>query len=74
MPLAIAAMPCSAHAEMQIASGASPFWKEGLVLMVVLLEGARSAEPPFIVGRNGARALMTSPEAARVGTPPAAGS
>ena len=38
-------------------------WKSGDPAISVLLEGARSAEPPTRPGSRGARALMTLPEA-----------
>ena len=42
---------------------------DGSPAMVVLLDSARSAEPPQSSGSTGASALSTSPEALRVATP-----
>src|SRR5450759_2424981 len=53
-------------------AGVAACWS-GVSLIQVLLEGARSAEPPMSVGRCGARALMALPEADRVATAPSSG-
>ena len=79
MPFMIAPMPCSRmpkwrtrpcsgsafHSSTERSSGRN----DGAPLMVVLLEPARSADPPHSSGMSGAIALITWPDAARVATP-----
>ena len=79
MPFMIAPMPCSRMPKWSTrpASGSafhifvarSPGRNDGTPSMVVLLEPARSAEPPQSSGRIGGDALITVPEATRVAMP-----
>ena len=79
MPFMIAPMACSRMPKCSTrpASG-SPFHilversfgrNDGAPSMVVLLDSARSAEPPHSSGTRSAIALMTAPDALRVATP-----
>ena len=78
MPFMIEPMPCSRMPK----CSTRPYWspvkslvdssagmKDGWPLGVVLLDSARSAEPPHSSGSSGAIAVSTSPEALRVATP-----
>ncbi len=66
-------MACSRTPKWKLApAGVAACWS-GTSLIQVLLDGARSAEPPMRVGRFGARALMALPDAERVATAPSSG-
>src|SRR5215203_985014 len=60
-------MPCSRTPKRRLRPSGCAAEKSGEPLMTVLFDGARSAEPPASCGSFPASALITCPEAARVG-------
>ena len=79
MPFMMAPMPCSRMPKCSTrpASGSPVHWsverlsgmKDEASSIVVLLDSARSAEPPHSSGITPATALITAPDALRVATP-----
>ncbi len=79
MPFMIAPMACSRMPKCSTRPAYGSPWNifderscgmnDGTLSMVVLLEPARSADPPHSSGSVVAAALMTLPEATRVATP-----
>jgi len=59
-------MACLANAEMEIAPTEAARLKILFTFNQVLVEGAKSADPPSKVGRNREMAFRTLPDASRV--------
>ncbi len=66
MPLSTPPMACSRTPNLRFRPSRAPACQSVNAVRYVLLEGARSAEPPSKVGMTPARALSIFPEAARV--------
>ena len=67
MPLAMAPIPCSRTPYRTLRSAGVSFWKSPNCFIKVMLDGARSAEPPMKPGWHHPRALSMVWEWMRVG-------
>ena len=57
MPFTMAPMPCSRTPKRRLRSAGVSFWKSPNIFISVMLDGARSAEPPMRPGSTGASAF-----------------
>ena len=73
MPLAMAPIPCSRTPKRTLRSAGVSFWKSPNCFINVMLDGARSAEPPMKPGIAPPRALSMVWEWMRVATPLSSG-